>query len=378
MSRKIIKTANEIFEIINADDLLGEKIEKRDCIASVIDFLKSEIPRNAYINDKDAQYQKLWEKIGKWFEKRGRIHEAKIIFESLYNELTISQIENNNYIHKGMPLVWLCDYSYYHFKQPWLAQIYILLTIIEDSIATAGNINPNSTGSYYRAVWIYNIKDEYFKMLEKKAFEIYNSNNELGIFPEWILNNFENIIPVKFPSKNEIDICVLNTQFSKYWLKKIKLIPRDDKNKGKIFEDFCSYLLSCIPGFEIEKRFETKDYHFDLLIRNKSNANDFRDNFGNYLIAECKNWSDPIGTQEIAYFVSKLIFHDIKAGFIFSKEGITGKNKNTNATLILIKSFYKIGRFIMLITEKDIKNIISGKNFISVLQAKYEESRFTI
>lgn len=363
MLKKKMKTAKEILSKIYSLDLLGEKDEKRDCIVYVLDFLKKEIPRYVYVSDKDASYQKTWEDVGKWFEKNNRIHEAKIIFETLYVELVASQIENNCYIHKGMPLVWLCDYSN-KFGQTALAQRYLLLTIIEDSIASVGKINPNTTGSYFRAVWLFGIKHDLFDLFQKKTYEVFIQNKEMGKFPEWILNNLEDMISIKYPSREEIDIFTINLLLAKIWFKNIN---SKEKKEGKDFENFCAYLISCIPGFEIDKRFTAQDYHFDLLIRNKSFTSDFRTSFGNYLIAECKNWSSSIGTQEVSYFVSKLVFHDIKAGFIFSQKGVTGEKKNKDAALVLIKSFYKIGKIIMIIDQKDINKIISGGNFISML-----------
>lgn len=369
-----LKNAEELKEIINDRDMLGLKIEQRDCLPKILNFLKSNINQKRYVEDKIVEYAELWQWVGKIFEKQGRIYEAKAIFESLYDELTIAQIKEKRYIHKGMPLVWIRDYAN-SLNQPWLSQRYMLLTIIEDSIATSGNIDPNKSGSYFRGVWYHNMGDTEFKKFSSEAFNIFQKNSNLGRFPEWILFNLINNLSIEYPSYREIDIFPLNRPFAKYWYDNI---CAEDNKKGSPFEDFCAFLLSCMPGFEVETRFKTSDYHFDALIRNKTNTEDYRSDLGVYIISESKNWSVPISPQEIAYFASKLLFHDIKAGIIFSQEGLTGKSINKHAALTLIKSFYKVGRIIMVITKEDIKNIIKKSNMINLLQSKYEESRFTL
>ena len=133
-----------------------------------------------------------------------------------------------------------------------------------------------------------------------------------------------------------------------------------------------------MPGFEVKRRISTRDYHYDILIRNKSFAKDFRQDFGNYIAAECKNWSKMIGVQEIAYFTSKLVFQDIKSGIIFSQKGLSGKGEYKEATLTVLKSFYKTGNIIMIINKKDIYETIKNRNFINILQTKYEEARFSL
>lgn len=369
-----IKSAEELKIIINDQDILGLKIEQRDCLPKILNFLKSNINQKMYVEDKVVEYSELWQWVGKIFEKQNRIYEAKAVFESLYDELTIAQIIEKSYIHKGMPLVWIRDYAN-SLNQPWLSQKYMLLTIIEDSIATSGNIDPNKSGSYFRGVRFHNMRDTEFKKFSSEAYSVFQKNSDLGRFPEWILFNLINSLSIEYPSHKEINIFPLNRPFAKYWYDNICTA---DNKKGSPFEDFCAFLLSCMPGFEVEPRYKTSDYHFDALIRNKTNTVDYRSDLGIYIISESKNWSVPISPQEVAYFASKLLFHDIKAGIIFSQEGLTGKAVNKYAMLTLIKSFYKIGRIIMIITKKDIENIIKNTNMITLLQSKYEESRFTL
>ena len=367
-----IKTPQEILKIIKDTDLLGTKTEKRNCLPDLIKFLKANIQGSYYYSNVGGSYQEIWQNIAKIFENLSRFIEAKIIYETLYEELTIAQIKENKHVHKGMPLVWLRD-IYVKRKNPWSAQRYILLTIIEDSISFNGEILPNKSGAYHRSVWYHGIPDDIFWKFSKKAYKLYLSDNVKYMFPERILLELKEFFSIAYPSVDEIDSFLVNRFFLKYWYEVLQL----KENCSKEFEDFCAYLLSCLPGFEVVERYQTGDYHFDLLVRNKSNPLDFRADFGNYIITESKFWSEPITPEVISYFATKMVFHDIKAGIIFSKNDITGGKRNKFATLTLIKSYYKNSRIIMIINEKDLKKIFSGINIIKILQEKYEITRFT-
>ncbi|RJP65943.1 MAG: hypothetical protein C4532_17105 [Candidatus Abyssobacteria bacterium SURF_17] len=347
-------------------------LQKRDCLSEVLSALLSEIPREIYTKIEAAPYFALWQTTAKWFEENGRFFEANSVFEALYQELNEAQKETSLRIHKGMPLVWLSD-NYLRLEQPWHAQRFLLLTIIEDAIANNGLVNPNTTGSYHRAVWYFGMADELFRKYAKEAHELYLQDQDLGKFPEWILLYLSAHIAMKYPIYHELDSYPLNRSFAKYWFGKL---CSSGKNLGRPFEDFCALLLSCIPGFEVKMRASTQDYHFDALVRNKSISADFRKDFGNYLATESKNWEKPVQPDVIAYFASRLVFHDMKSGILFSKNGITGERDNRNAALTLIKSFYKIGRIIMVVNEEDIQEIIQGRNLINLLQEKYEQTRF--
>ena len=62
---KKIKNAEELKKIINDQDILGLKIEQRDCLPKILNFLKSNINQKRYIEDKIVEYAELWQWVGK-------------------------------------------------------------------------------------------------------------------------------------------------------------------------------------------------------------------------------------------------------------------------------------------------------------------------
>src|SRR5260370_21833573 len=73
----------------------------------------------------------------------------------------------------------------------------------------------------------------------------------------------------------------------------------------------------------------TPDFELDGLIRNTGPRYDFREDLGTYIPVECKDWSEPVGRKELAWFVNKLLTQECKAGILFSSQGITGGSPAT-------------------------------------------------
>jgi len=63
---------------------------------------------------------------------------------------------------------------------------------------------------------------------------------------------------------------------------------------------------------------------------------------------------------------------------MFSKHGITGTRRRQDADLEQLKVFQDRGMVIVVITEEDIKSVITGANFISLLRSKYEKVRLNL
>ena len=102
---------------------------------------------------------------------------------------------------------------------------------------------------------------------------------------------------------------------------------------------------------------------------------------GFYILVECKNWNKPVGTEEIGYFEHKLSVHDCKAGILFSKTGITGKNFNKDylfGVRTILKSYHHLGRIIMILNYDDFKKTVKGESLIKILRDKYEDVRFDL
>jgi len=142
-------------------------------------------------------------------------------------------------------------------------------------------------------------------------------------------------------------------------------------------EDFSEALFNSLSGFIVRyKRAKAKvskrdpEHDYDLIIHNSSKI---FDEFGSYILVECKNWKDPVGYGEIAKFIHKLHSRKCRAGIIVATSGVVYKEFNPT----LKRTFDQDGIAVIVIDKDDIIKILDRSiNLSSLLRKKYEGIRF--
>ena len=352
-------------------------LNEREALPKAITWMESNIDVCAYEDEKSDGVM-TWENVGLIFFNKQRFFEAIIVFQKLYEHICEAELRTGNWIHKGMPLVWIRD-CHKILGHRWLNERYLILTLIEDAIREKGNITPGKGGIYHRFCWEEGHSHEDFERLAEKSYEIYRSNRKMGIFPEFILLKLGIDYSRCSATIYEADNYEVNKIFANYLLKEVEEYGAD--KSGEMLEIFASYILGCIPGFQVEKQKKTKEYHFDGFIRSRGDYLDFRSDLGLYILVECKDWNKPIGPEEIGYFAHKLSTHDCRAGIIFSKSGITGKYSDKEprfGVLTILKSYHHLGKIIMILDLNDFRKAANGENLIKILRDKYEDVRFDL
>jgi hypothetical protein len=132
---------------------------------------------------KDAAYPKHrpWEVCGLVFFNRGRFHEAHAIFERLYLQMLRYEIETSEHTPKGVPLVWMSECQR-GLGRAMIARRLIMLTLIEDAVASGGRVSPTEHGSYFRAVWIFGIPHANIEKYALMAHQLYQRDPRLAHF----------------------------------------------------------------------------------------------------------------------------------------------------------------------------------------------------
>jgi len=125
-------------------------------------------------------------------------------------------------------------------------------------------------------------------------------------------------------------------------------------------------------------RLRSKSTDYDVLGIVEGAFTDFRSEVGRYFLCECKDWSTPTDFSALAKFCRVLDSTKTKFGILFSKNGITGAARTTDAERELLKMFQDRGVAIIVIDETDLKDILSGMNFVTRLRHKYEQVRFDL
>lgn len=320
-----------------------------------------------------SENQEAWEQIGLWFRNyEHRYYEAAQIFLSLYEYLCEAQISLNKWIAKGMPLVWISD-CFGSLGYVELSKRYLMLTMIEDAIREEGRVSPGATGSYFRLVWLKGMPDVSFKEYAQQTYGYFQENREYGFFPEWILQRLNNNWRLEIPSPSEAFTYHINPAYVKFMLSKTL------DGTGKALEYLAAYLMSCMPGVKTQISVHSKPSEYDVICSMDGFQTDFRSEFGRYFLCECKDWStDKANFTVFAKFCRVLDSIKSKFGILFSRNGITGEKRVSDACLEQIKVFQDRGMVIVVVDVSDIKAVMNGANFIHILRDRYERIRLDL
>ena len=348
---------------------LLEVLQRRDGAAQLV----SELPK--IIKPKEvaspSNLQRAWEDCGLWFLNQNRFHEAMPIFYTLYDQMLTHQEETKTFVHKGMPLVWISD-CHAALGHSLLAKRYLMLTTCEDAISNKGEIPSEGTGTYFRLVWNYGISHEKIGSYATQIWKLFQDNPEGTLFPEWILQELDQEWIAEFPTIREATYYIVNKKYIRW------LLNRLGSGDGKSLERLAHYLLGSIPGCRAYMRGQSKSTDYDVICVLEGLDLDFRSDLGRYFVCECKDWSKPADFSAFAKFCRVLDSTKCRFGILFSKTGITGAGRTTDAEREQMKVFQDRGMVVVVVDETDLRRAADGANFITILRTKYEEVRLDL
>ena len=303
--------------------------------------------------------------------RENRLYDAQAIFHGLYDHMLAYQEQTGQRVHKGMPLVWISEF-HARLGHPALAKRYLMLTTCEDAIRDKGTIPPESTGVYFRAIWQYGMSHSELVRYAQMIWELTQKNPKETQYPEWILQELGNEWITEYPSPNEILKYKVSTRYVQ------SLLSLLGDGTGKHLERLAHYILESMPGCRAYMRKRSQSTDYDVVCTLEGPNEDFRSELGRYFICECKDWSTPADFSAFAKFCYVLDSVKCRFGILFSKAGITGTSKAKNAERAQIKVFQDRGMVVIVISEKDLQEIASGANLITLLRSKYEAVRLDL
>ena len=338
-------------------------LDRRDGAAQLIFGLPRTIrPQDVAVQ---SDLQRAWELCGLYFFNQQRWHEALPIFQALYEHMLKHQLQTGSHVHKGMPLVWMSD-CFSRLGCTVLAKRYLMLTTCEDAIRDRGDISPETTGLYFRIVWLHGLRHQEVKAYAEKIWKLFQEHPEGAMFPEWIVQEIDQHWMTEYPSQQESsNYTVTRTYVS-------SLLDKMGAGDGLALERLAHYLLSAIPGCRAYMRKRSASTDYDVVCGMQGVDLDFRSDLGRYFLCECKDWGRPANFSAFAKFCRVLDSAKCRFGILFSKNGITGTKRSTDAAREQIKVFQDRGMVIVVIDLKDLEKIAEGANLITMLRAKYD------
>jgi hypothetical protein len=163
-----------------------------------------------------------------------------------------------------------------------------------------------------------------------------------------------------------------------YSRSKIKTLLRQSDNalspdeKGGKFENLMIYVFSKVPGVSFYGRNifdDNRAEEIDLAFWNPQNRSElcFLDAV---LIVECKNTNQPVGSKDVAWFVTKLRGRGTGCGVLVSLSGITGSSDGPSNAHSEVLDALKSGIKILLVNRDEILGLSQTQDLVAILQEK--------
>ena len=87
----------------------------------------------------------------------------------------------------------------------------------------------------------------------------------------------------------------------------------------------------------------------------------------NVILIECKNWSKPVGSQEVVYFANRLLHRHCDYGILLATEGITGNSEDLTRAKYEIAQALGKGQRILVISRTEVESLTHTDEFARLL-----------
>jgi len=251
-----------------------------------------------------------------------------------------------------------------------MAEFYLMLTLIEDSISESGKVK-EAGGVLWRLAatngWTKSKVADWFKAaFTKKSFY-----DDLGWCPEAVLQEMGSDWQLSLPAIEE-SVCWFPNQFFCRLL--IDNLGSKGADGGKTLERLAAYLMACMPGTRVKRRVITTSTDLDVFCSIEGVMTDFRQELGRQWICECKD-TDVVGFTAVAKFARVLDSSKCKSGVLFTRNRVSGDGEYRWAHQEICRLYQQHGIVIMVIDLDDMKAAAEGQSFLSLLRNRYEHVR---
>ena len=272
----------------------------------------------------------LWE----WYEKLPEHYKAKML-------LTIMQLEGKD--SKAISILRemedkgeLTKYEINDFK------IHSQELSIEDTFQGVSNhvsqltIVSKETREKVEKLYKGKVKKETLEIIERYETEINELKKNISILEKQLRKQSEQkldnlILPYEDKELSNSDKSKLKNIFDSMLkitckgLEKSELAKCRNK-KGKVLEDFCESFFTATNGISVfDRNVNLETEEIDLFLQNNTRKPYWAYLQSPNILVECKNWTEPVGANEVKLFRQKINDHRnlIKVGFFVAINGFT-------------------------------------------------------
>lgn len=141
--------------------------------------------------------------------------------------------------------------------------------------------------------------------------------------------------------------------------------------RGRNYENLLDYLMSSIPGCEVARNvlnhYGTEEA--DLSVSNMR-LREGLPLLPEYFLVECKNWSTPVDSTTLGYFVNVVADRGCKLGVLAAAKGITGHAEHRSRAYAIGSSALVRGIRILVITTDDLRTLAGPTDLVKLLHKR--------
>jgi hypothetical protein len=144
---------------------------------------------------------------------------------------------------------------------------------------------------------------------------------------------------------------------------------RDDR--GRALEEIVGHIFGRIPGIRLAARNVRSAFGSEeldgMLIVDDCKGLPLRTML---VLFECKNWAEPVGSDEVSWFVDKLRSRSMTEGILIAANGVTGDAEKLRGAHDRIQSALAEGINVIVITKDELRSLRTTDDARGLLESK--------
>ena len=149
------------------------------------------------------------------------------------------------------------------------------------------------------------------------------------------------------------------------------------QERGRLYEELVRQLFQSVDGIghtESNVFNYKRSQEIDLAFWNDQSVSGFSF-LPDVILIECKNWSHPVTSAEIAWFSAKVRERGCDVGILFAAKGVTGDVRDLTFAHQIIQWSLVEKRLLIVVTDRDLENLASSADFVQLIKIKLVQLR---
>ncbi len=150
-----------------------------------------------------------------------------------------------------------------------------------------------------------------------------------------------------------------------------------DNARGAALETLAESLFGSVPGIDFTSR-NSKDafatQEIDVAVWNDGHGDGLA-GFPPVFLVECKSWSSPVGSMEVAWFDTKLRLKGCSFGVLLALNGITGQPHSLTAAHSIVAAALREERNLVVLTRADLLTVSKPADLVNLIKKRTVQNR---